>query len=97
MSNLVTNLDRGWLFGATNFTEMEKAGDMHRNSSMTGDSGKASLGSNLVFGFQPNYKLPRAGLNQNAASCIGAEPRPHSMTNLARLKCGLDLELAIRV
>ena len=27
--------------------------------------GKASLGSNLVFGFQPNYKPPRGRLNRS--------------------------------
>ena len=30
--------------------------------------GKASLGSDLVFGFQPNYKPPRGRLNQNMAA-----------------------------
>ena len=30
--------------------------------------GKASLGSNLVFGFQPNYKPPRGRLNRSEAA-----------------------------
>ena len=42
---------------------------MHRLQSLQSEHrGLASLGSDLVFGFQPNHKPPRGRLNQNAAS-----------------------------